>query len=316
MPNRTLYTHAVAGILWSVAGSVAAQPAPPKPSQEAKAQSERFQANVDEAAHLLDSSPRLKGLSHQQRRDLVEFVVGNMRFSLLHELGHAHIQEMGLPVLGREEDAADSYAITALLKAATDVSHNVLVQATKGWFIDDTRNQKEGGALAFYDEHGLDKQRGYQIICLMVGADPDEFTDLANEVKMPEERQATCGGDYSNASWSWEMVLKPHLRAPDHPKQKVSITYGPVGDYAVIAQALRTTGMFELLANYAANRFVWRHPIGFEVKSCGEPDLHWEFSTHKIVVCYEVAQDFAELYRGYGLTYVLEPEKERTAKKK
>jgi Putative metallopeptidase len=317
MQNHILCVCALASSLWSGAGSSAAQPAPPEPSQEAKARSEQFQAKLDEAAHQVDSDARLKGLSHSQRKHLVEFVTGNMLFALLHELGHAHIQEMGLPVLGREEDAADSYAITDLIKLATDASHNMLIQAAKGWFLDDARNQKEGVAMAFYDEHELDKQRGYRIICMMVGADPDRFSDLANEVKMPDERQENCAGDYSNASWSWETVLKPHLRAPNQPKQKVGITYGSEGDHAVIAQALRTTGIFEMLADYAANHFVWRRPIGFEVKSCGEPDLHWEFATHKILVCYEMARDFAELYRGYGLTHILAPEeKSRKAKKK
>jgi hypothetical protein len=47
---------------------------------------------------------------------------------------------MGLPVLGREEDAADSYAITALIKVATDASHDVLIQATKGWFLKPAAN--------------------------------------------------------------------------------------------------------------------------------------------------------------------------------
>jgi Putative metallopeptidase len=316
MQNLALCICALAIGLWSGAGSVVAQPAPPEPSQEAKARSEQFQAKLDEAAHQVDSDARLNGLSHLQRKELVEFVTGNMLFALLHELGHAHIQEMGLPVLGREEDAADSYAITDLIKLATDASHNMLIQAAKGWFLDDARNQKEGVAMAFYDEHELDRQRGFRIICMMVGADPDQFTDLANEVKMPEERQGNCAGDYSNASWSWETVLKPHMRGPDQPKQKVGITYGPEGDYTVIAQALRTTGIFETLANYAANRFVWRDPIAFEIKSCGEPDLHWEFATHKILVCYEMAQDFADLYRGYGLTYILAAEEKRRKPKK
>jgi len=110
-------------------------------------------------------------------------------FALLHELGHAHIQEMGLPVLGKEEDAADSYAVLALLKVGTEVSHNVLVQATKGWFLSAARDQQEGTPVAFYDEHGMEKQRAYQIVCLMVGSDPDQFADLANQTKMPESRQ-------------------------------------------------------------------------------------------------------------------------------
>jgi Putative metallopeptidase len=137
-------------------------------------------------------------------------------------------------------------------------------------------------------------------------------------VKMPEDRQGTCQGDYSNASWSWETALKPHLRAPDQPKQKIQVTYGPPGEYAAIAQALKTIGMMEMLADYAANRFVWRRPITFDVQACGEPDLHWDLSTQKIVVCYEIAQDFANLYRGYGLTYALapQPDEGRKANKK
>jgi hypothetical protein len=151
----------------------------------------------------------------------------------------------------------------------------------------------------------------------MVGSDPEKFSDLADQVKMPEDRQGSCQGDYSNALWSWQLVLKPHLRMPDQPKQKVNVTYGPPGDYAVIAQALRTTGMMEMLANYAAERFVWRRPIGFDVQSCGEPGLHWDLSIQKIVVCHEIAQEFAQLYRGYSQTYTMGPDKDaKTAKKK
>ena len=94
-----------------------------------QALSAQFQAGVDKAARLLENDPRLQKLTHQQRTDVVE--TGNMLFALLHELGHTHIQEMGLPVLGREEDAADAYAVMALFKVGTDVSHNVLVQATQ-----------------------------------------------------------------------------------------------------------------------------------------------------------------------------------------
>src|ERR1700746_3421143 len=41
------------------------------------------------------------------RRDMNELVVGNMLFVLLHEMAHVRVTERGLPVLGREEDAAD-----------------------------------------------------------------------------------------------------------------------------------------------------------------------------------------------------------------
>ena len=315
MSNRVLRASNLAAmLLLSGAYPAMAQMAAPEATPESTARSAQFQAKVAEVVRSLDKEPRLKDLTPQQRKDLIEFVTGNMLFALLHELGHAHIQEMGLYVLGREEDAADSYAITTLIKVATDTSANVLTQATKGWFLDDLRNQKEGYAMAFYDEHGLDRQRAYNIVCLMVGSDPDKFADLANQVKMPEERQESCAGDYSNASWSWETALKPHLRAADQPKQKVTVTYGPEGEYAIIAQALKTIGMVEMLADYTATRFAWRRPIGFDVQSCGQPDLRWDLSIQKIIVCYEIAQDFANLYRGYGLTFAHAPEPAKDAK--
>ncbi len=46
--------------------------------------------------------PRLKNISQQKRETLVEFVMGNMLFVLLHELGHATMEELRIPVLGRE----------------------------------------------------------------------------------------------------------------------------------------------------------------------------------------------------------------------
>jgi hypothetical protein len=280
---------------------------PPPPVQvspeEMKARAERFQQRVDEAIKALDSAPGLQQFNPKQRRELIEFVVGNMMFALLHEMGHAHVTEMGLPVLGREEDAADSYAVLAMLKVGSDVSHNVLVQATKGWFLTDEREKKEKIKPAFYDEHGMNQQRAYQIVCYMVGSDPEKFTELANSVKMPQDRQGTCQGDYSNASWSWETLLKPHLRNLDQPKMKIDVVYGPVTEkrYEPIAQAFRTIGILEAIAEYAATRYVWRTPFTVEAQTCGMPDTHWDMPVHKLLTCYEMAREFGELYRDYVL---------------
>lgn len=262
----------------------------------------RFQAGLDKAAHLLENDPRLSKLTHQQRRADIEFVTGNLLFAFLHEMGHAHIQEQGLPVLGREEDAADTFATLRLLKLGANITHNALVAAAKGWFLAAARDEKEGTRVPFYDEHGLDRQRAYNIICLMVGSDPDAFGDLADQAKMPQDRQASCAGDYSNAVWSWEKVLRPHVRGPDQVKQKITITYGPAGGYPDVVEALRTIGMMEIVAEGETERYAWRRPFTFEARTCGQPDLHWDLSTQRVVVCYEMAVDLGNLYRAYGLT--------------
>src|SRR3954466_4635841 len=68
------------------------------------------QERIDEAARALEKDPRFKRLPLGKRQELVKFVAGNTLFALVHEFGHTAISEMGLPVLGREEDAADSFA--------------------------------------------------------------------------------------------------------------------------------------------------------------------------------------------------------------
>ena len=76
-----------------------------------------FQSRVDAVVLALrESDPRFKSLSPEAAQGLVEFVSGNMLFVLLHELGHAVITQMGLPVLGRMEDAADTFAVFMLLQ--------------------------------------------------------------------------------------------------------------------------------------------------------------------------------------------------------
>src|ERR1043165_10110893 len=70
-----------------------------QPSEQQKAQ---MAGGIDQAVTAMDNVPHLKKLSPQARRDLVEFVIGNTLFVLAHEVGHGLINEMNMPVLGRE----------------------------------------------------------------------------------------------------------------------------------------------------------------------------------------------------------------------
>ncbi len=206
-------------MLLCLGGAAVAQP---DLSQPAKApELAAFQAKVDAAATALrERDPRFKDLSPDAAQGLVEFVSGNMLFVLLHELGHAVITQMGLPVLGRMEDAADTFAVFMLLRMGSDFSHRALVDAAEGWFFAARRGQKTGQRVAYYSEHGLNEQRAFQIVCIMVGSDAEKFKDLADETNLPEDRRHSCLADYSNAVFSWNLLLEPHRRAPDQPENE------------------------------------------------------------------------------------------------
>jgi hypothetical protein len=292
------------------AGPVFSQPVSPPssaPSQspappESPAPPGKFQARIDAAAVALrENNPRFKGVSLKYVQGLAEFVSGNMLFVLLHEMAHVSITQMGLPVLGRMEDAADTYATLRLIRSGSNFSHRVLTEAAQGWFMADRRDQKAGDKVAYYDDHGLNQQRAYQIVCLMVGSDDEKFKDLAKETKLPEERQDTCAGDYHNARYSWDLVLKPHRRSPDQPKTRIDVVYGPAEGRAARAQQVnRSILLLETVAEHAAEEFAWPAPFTLEMQSCGYPNARWDLSVHKLIVCYELAIDFADLYRGYG----------------
>jgi len=79
--------------------------------------------------------------------------------------------------------------------------------------------------------------------------------------------------------------------------------YGPAQErVAAIAQAFRTIKLLETVANFAAERYVWPRPITLEMSTCGQPSAYWDTDEHKLVVCYELGQDFVMLFRDFGLT--------------
>ena len=220
---------------------------------------------------------------------------------MLHELAHTAIADLDLPVLGREEDAADNFAVLRLLHVGSDLSHRVLVEAAKGWFLSDRRDREEGEKPVLFDNHGLDQQRAYQIVCLMVGSDPNDFTDLADETKLPNYRQEGCKKDYAKAFTSWNTVLKPHVRQPDQQKTHIDVAYGDgKGNLDGYAKAFRHLRLLETVAEHLENDVAWPAPFTLEMQSCGFINAQWINPDRKLLLCYELAADFAELYRDFN----------------
>jgi hypothetical protein len=257
----------------------------------------RFEAAVE----AISTHPRVKDVPRDKLKATTEFAVGNVLFALLHEAAHGLISDLGLPVLGREEDAADQFATVAMLDMKTAFTHRTLVNAAKSWLISDRRARDKGEVVTYYDNHGLDLQRAYNIVCLMVGSDNGRFEDLANEVNLPDERQESCVFDYSNAQWSWEQALKPHRRAPGQERTTYQIVYGKAeGTFDLFEKVARVTGLMERVADRLVDLYVWKKPFTIELLTCGSSSANWVMSDHKITLCYELAEEFVQLYKLHG----------------
>jgi len=278
----------------SIARPAFAQPASAPPGS--------LQARVDAAAAALEKNPRFKSLSPPYRQVIAEFMAGNTLYVLLHELAHAATSQLQLPALAGKEDAADSFAVTQLIKLGSGLSDRVLGESAKGWFLSDQRNKDNGDGVAYYDEHGLDQERAFQIVCLMVGTGEDKYRRLAAATKLPKDRQDSCAGDFGAASSTWDMALKPHLRRPDQPKTRIDVVYGEAkgAKLEAVAQALRSIMLLETVAERMADTYAWPAPFALEMQSCGYSNAQWLPRARKVSLCYELAADFADLYRGYG----------------
>lgn len=142
-------------------------------------------------------------LSDQER---AEHVVNAAVFTLLHELGHALIDVLDIPATGKEEDAVDDLAALLLLKSGQEQT----ALSAVGQFALATVNMDEEAEFAFWDEHSLDPQRMYSLVCLILGSDPERYPDLADV--LPPERAVRCPSEYERKSRSWGQLLDKHLR--------------------------------------------------------------------------------------------------------
>jgi hypothetical protein len=132
-------------------------------------------------------------------------------FILVHEFGHAFVDAFELPVLGREEDAADAVATVFLTRAVTNGREYAFYAAR--FFNALSERQRNLAAADFFDEHSLDKQRAYSIVCLIAGSSEQAYDDVAKLHILSAERQQRCPAEYDQKVKAVENLLKPHARA-------------------------------------------------------------------------------------------------------
>ncbi len=138
--------------------------------------------------------------------------IGDVYFhTLVHEVGHVLFAQYDLPLLAREEDAADALANVLLLEYAENGAEVVLNAANMfGLESEDTELFDESD---FWSEHSLDIQRYYTTICHVYGSDPESHEHLINtEYGLSEERAEDCEYEYERIRRGWLNVLQPYLK--------------------------------------------------------------------------------------------------------
>ncbi|PIE39998.1 MAG: hypothetical protein CSA51_03045 [Gammaproteobacteria bacterium] len=131
--------------------------------------------------------------------------------TIFHELAHAFIAMYGIPILGKEEDAADTLATILLIEYFSDGQDIALTAAD--FFAIESEN-REGGLQDedFGGEHSLDEQRHYSTLCYIYGSSPKEYAFLVEEGRLPKERSETCIDEYEEKVQNWSKLLEPYIK--------------------------------------------------------------------------------------------------------
>ncbi len=138
-----------------------------------------------------------------------EAIVGAIGGVALHETGHAVFDIQQIPRLGREEDAADMVAGFVMLQFGSEVARVMI----KGMFNVTHNWQAESpniSVAALADSHSLALQRGFAILCLAYGKEPDTFKDLA-QAWLPAARQPSCAREYRQAENAFRKTILPYV---------------------------------------------------------------------------------------------------------
>lgn len=235
----------------------------------------------------------------------VEFVIGNAYFVLLHEVAHMVINEFALPVLGNEEEAADTLAATTLIRLdqqAKDSDYRftrMLVMAADANRIFWQRGfEMQSPDRAYWANHPLSVQRATRIACLVYGSNPAAFGGLPGLVEMPFFRAAWCEEEYAGAEEARQWVRK-NVKQPRRLRQggAVAVRYEePAGDTQAFIQSwLQREGILENAAEFVSDNFRLPDDVSFNAEACGEPNAYWEIEARTVVLCYELLEAFYRL---------------------
>ncbi len=129
-------------------------------------------------------------------------------YFMFHEVGHALVQEYGLKGFGKQEDIADQIAFLLLL--GNDEAETVASGADA--FMGFANAQPNDAPRAFWDEHALNEQRYYNLVCWIYGSNPKQFAGLVSDNVLPAERAARCPGEVIDIIQAFNQQFGPHLK--------------------------------------------------------------------------------------------------------
>ena len=214
-------------------------------------------------------------------------IAASTAFFVYHELGHALIERMALPVRGREEDAADALGVVLAehFKPAEEAATVLLSAAATFAGMAGDKDAADDGFQAL---HARDRQRQYNILCLHFGADPAARRTVADAGGLPAAHRPGCPARTERLRQAWApLIARLHAGGSDHIWLRLRVIEAPVDPLQrAMLRALRDELRrlnrlfdpgFRLIATFAR---------------CGEANAFYDPADGNITFCAELARLF------------------------
>jgi hypothetical protein len=155
----------------------------------------------------------------------IDTVVGPFLDTILHEFAHALFDYLDIPVLGREEDAADQVSAFIYLQLGKAEARR-LIMGTVYAYILEVEDTDPPSMAEFADEHSTTEQRRFNLLCMAYGADPELFEDVAAWGGLPQERVDICEEEFELIALAYYTLIGPHID-PDLAEKVFDRTWLP-----------------------------------------------------------------------------------------
>lgn len=234
------------------------------------------------------------------------FILGNMLITLYHELAHGMDDVLGLPTLGREEDAADSFAIVELVmqikSEATDGDTDALLarfgrSSAEAWL----KGAQERGTIeqsAYFGPHALDQQRMFQTTCLLVGGLPEMFKDLPEQMGISDYYTGGCEAFFFEAYDGWVYMIDTFggLEGSNpSPREDLIFTFEPAEtrEMEVWRDLAMNWPQWAEVQRHFSTSFKLERPFTVSFESCGQENAFYYPGEGRVTMCYELMGAYA-----------------------
>jgi len=155
----------------------------------------------------------------------IDTLVGPFVDTVLHEFAHALFDYLDIPILGREEDAADQVSAFIYLQLGKTEARR-LIMGTVYTYMLEVEDTDPPSIAEFADEHSTSEQRRFNLLCMAYGADPELFEDVVKMGWLPDERAAICEEEFEHIAYAYHTLIGPHID-PDLAKKVFDRTWLP-----------------------------------------------------------------------------------------